>query len=95
MFEGMHQPAAVTMIARTSKIRRGDVIVQQVPDKENPYREVRLTETPVNGEILYQGRWIPVKYFTGEDVRNRKRVMYTGTEFQTWQIVRETSLFVR
>lgn len=95
MFEDMHQPATVTMIVRTGKVRRGDVIAQQVPDKDNPYREVRLTKPPVTGEIFYQGRWHLVKYFTGEDQRTGKTVMYTGTEFQTWQITREAHLFVR
>lgn len=87
-------PTSVNMIVRTSKVRRGDVIVQQVPNKENPYREVRLTAVPEHGEILYLGVWVPVKYFTGEDQQGRT-VKLTGTDYQTWQIVRSAQLFMR
>lgn len=80
----------VTMILRTNKIRRGDTIVEQVPDSENPYREVLLTEAPVAGELHYRGEWHPVKYFTGVDTRTRHTVKYTGTDYRVWQVVRET-----
>jgi len=81
---------SVTMIVRTGKVRKGDTITEQVPDPENPYREVILTEEPVAGEIYYDGHWHLVKYFTGEDTRTRHKVKYTGTEHRVWQIVRPT-----
>lgn len=80
---------ATQMILRTIKLRRGDTIIQQVPDKDNPYREVTLTEAPVPGEVLKDGKWIEVRFITGVDGRNRRTVKYTGTLYDMWQIVRE------
>lgn len=79
----------VQMILRSGKIRRGDVIIEQVPDAENPYREVVITEQPVVGEIFYQGHWHEVRYFTGVDSRTQRTVKHTGTEHRPWQIVRQ------
>lgn len=78
----------VQMIIRTAKVRKGDVIVQQVPDEEHPYREVRLTECPVSGELIYEGTPHYVRYLTGYDDRANRVVMLTGTEFQMWQVLR-------
>lgn len=77
------------MILRTGKLRRGDTVIQQVPDEQNPYREVVLTEPPVIAELPYRGSDVPVRYFTGYDPRARHVVMLTGTEHQVWQILRE------
>lgn len=83
------EPKTITMIVRTGRIRRGDTIAEQVADQDTPYREVRITEA-VSGEIYYDGHWHMVKYLTGTDVRSGRKIMYTGTEHCTWQIIRET-----
>lgn len=81
--------ATTQMIIRTGKVRRGDTVVQQVPDEQNPYREVVLTEVPVTAELLYQGAWHTVRYMTGFDNRAKRMVKLIGTEHQVWQIIRE------
>lgn len=77
------------MIIRTGKVRRGDTVVQQVPDEKNPYREVVLTETPITAELLYHGKWHEVRYMIGFDNRAQRVVKLIGTEHQVWQIIRE------
>jgi hypothetical protein len=81
--------SATQMIIRTGKVRRGDTVVQQVPDADNPYREVTLTEQPLTAELFYQGRWHMVRYMTGFDAHSKRVVKFTGTEHQVWQIIRE------
>lgn len=81
--------SATQMIIRTGKVRRGDTVVQQVPDAEHPYREVTLTEPPLTAELFYQGHWHQVRYMTGFDARAGRVVKFTGTEHQVWQILRD------
>lgn len=84
------EPKIITMIVRTGRVRRGDVIAEQVPDQDNPYREVTITEHPEYGKIHYDGHWVPVKYLTGVDNRTGRKIKYTGVEYGTWQIIRST-----
>jgi hypothetical protein len=81
--------SATQMIIRTSKVRRGDTVVQQVPDEQSPYREVVITDTPMTAELVYQGKPVTVWYMTGFDNRAKRVVTMTGTEYQVWQIIRE------
>lgn len=76
------------MIIKTGKIRKGDTVIQQVPDYNNPYREVELTEDPVTAELVYKGSSHQVRYFTGFDWQLKRVVKLTGTEYQVWQILR-------
>jgi len=78
----------VQMALKTTKIRRGDTVVEQVADKERPYREVTLTSHPEAGEVEYLGHRVPVRYLSGVDSRTGRPVKYTGTEHMYWQVVR-------
>lgn len=82
------QPSSVQMILRTPKLRRGDTVIEQVPSAEHPFREVTLTDVMI-GECAYRGEWHEIRYLTGLDRRTGKKVMYTGTEYRTWQILRQ------
>jgi len=79
----------VQMELRTSKLRRGDTIIEQVADRDHPYREVVLIEHPTTDVMTYEGHDVPVKYLKGTDARTGRLVQYTGTEFTYWQIVRQ------
>lgn len=90
------RPLAVVFTARSNRVRKGDVLTEQVANSEHPVREF-VVDRSERSTVYYEPEhaYLPAWLLVGRDLRNGQTVQHLTLSRRRWLVRRPVAEALR